>query len=139
METDKPHLHPTSPETNTMAQPDPLPTYVYKIHLPPPASLSTLSEIDRRDGFVHLSTAAQVPSTAARFFAQHGRLRLQKIELARIAARVRWEAAGHGGVFPHVYDDPLEGAIVGEGEVLEWERPEGESWVDAAARLEGLE
>ena len=55
------------------------------------------------------------------------------------AARVRWEAAGHGGVFPHVYDEPLEGAIVGEGEVLEWERGEGESWVDAAARLEGLE
>jgi len=51
---------------------------------------------------------------------------------------VRWEAAGHA-VFPHLYADPLAGAIVGEGEVLEWARGEGESWVDAAGRLEGLE
>jgi uncharacterized protein (DUF952 family) len=81
----------------------------------------------------------QVPATVARFFAQHAQLRLQKIPFDRLKLRVRWEAAGHGGVFPHLYADPLEGAIAGEGEVLAWAREEGESWVEAAGRLEGLE
>ncbi|KAI1632990.1 hypothetical protein F4809DRAFT_625309, partial [Biscogniauxia mediterranea] len=47
-----------------MAPPDPLPTYVYKI-VPeaPPCPLPAeypLSELDQKDGFVHLSTATQV-------------------------------------------------------------------------------
>jgi uncharacterized protein (DUF952 family) len=91
--------------------------------------------------FAHLPNDSphQAPATAARFFAQHAQLRLQKIPFELLADRVRWEAAGHGGVFPHLYADPLEGAIVGEGEVLAWARGEGESWVEAAGRLDGLE
>lgn len=47
-----------------MSAPSPLPTYVYKIldarpEDPLPATLP-VSELDRKDGFVHLSTAAQV-------------------------------------------------------------------------------
>lgn len=47
-----------------MAAPTPLPTYVYKILDAPPAeplpSELPVSELDAKDGFVHLSTAAQV-------------------------------------------------------------------------------
>lgn len=47
-----------------MSAPTPLPTHVYKIldarpEDPLPASLP-VSELDEKDGFVHLSTAAQV-------------------------------------------------------------------------------
>lgn len=47
-----------------MSAPTPLPTHVYKIldakpEDPLPAALP-VSELDRKDGFVHLSTAAQV-------------------------------------------------------------------------------
>lgn len=55
-----------------MSAPNPLPTHIYKIldakpEDPLPAALP-VSELDRKDGFVHLSTAAQVslpPSSSA--------------------------------------------------------------------------
>lgn len=47
-----------------MAAPSPLPTYVYKILDGPPAeplpATLPVSDLDAKDGFVHLSVAAQV-------------------------------------------------------------------------------
>lgn len=56
-----------------------------------------LSEIDYKDGFVHLSTAKQVPGTLNRFFADVPAVTLLRIEHERLAGfkRVRWEEA-HG-------------------------------------------
>lgn len=49
--------------------PDPLPTYIYKISpSQPPSPIPKeypLSDLDRNDGFVHLSTASQVSFTHA--------------------------------------------------------------------------
>lgn len=51
-----------------MTAPTPLPTYVYKILDAPPAeplpSELPVSNLDAKDGFVHLSTAAQVSQPA---------------------------------------------------------------------------
>lgn len=52
--------------------PSPLPKYVYKI-IPaaPPTPIPDqypLSDLDKADGFVHLSTASQIPETLSLFF-----------------------------------------------------------------------
>ena len=77
-----------------MYAPDPR----YTFPVPVPASHEFfLSEIDYKDGFVHLSTAKQVPGTLNRFFADVPAVTLLRIEHERLAGfkRVRWEEA-HG-------------------------------------------
>lgn len=63
------------------------------------------SEVDRRDGFIHFSTAAQVAETAARHFAgQHGLL-LVRVDAGRLGERLKWEPSRGGALFPHLYGD----------------------------------
>ncbi len=64
---------------------------------------STGAAIDRRDGFIHFSTAAQVEETARFHFAgQHGLL-LVAFEAADFGADLKWEASRGGDLFPHLY------------------------------------
>ncbi len=58
--------------------------------------------VDRADGYVHLSTAAQLPGTAARHFAGIDRIRLLEFE-ADDLTDLRWEPAREGALFPHLY------------------------------------
>lgn len=55
-----------------------------------------------REGFVHLSTAAQLPGTRERFFAGRDGLVLLAIRPADLAAPLRYEEAD-GDLFPHLY------------------------------------
>ncbi len=59
------------------------------------------------DGFIHLSTAAQVPGPANRLFAARQDLLLLVIDEEALDARVRWEAStlpeDDGEEFPHLY------------------------------------
>lgn len=57
---------------------------------------------DRADGYVHLSTAAQLAGTAARHFAGHERIFLLEFEADDLAG-LRWEPARDGALFPHLY------------------------------------
>jgi uncharacterized protein (DUF952 family) len=57
--------------------------------------------IDERDGFIHLSTAAQVRETAARHFAGVDNLRLVAVTAAGLD--MRWEPSRGGELFPHLY------------------------------------
>ncbi len=59
--------------------------------------------IDLQDGFVHLSTAAQVKETAARHFAGLEGLVLVAVDEARLAPELRWEPSRGGDLFPHLY------------------------------------
>lgn len=123
--------------------PSPLPTYLYKIlpSAPPsplPASLP-LSDLDANDGFIHLSTAAQVPGTAAAFFGGFEELWLLKVSYlpgsssteggqGKTSGEVRWEevTVGNGEVkvFPHLFDGAL-----GKGNVVDVLRVErGSGW-----------
>jgi len=123
-----------------MPTPDPLPDIIYKIHPPNLSALTALSDLDRKSGFIHLSTADLVPITADRFFSHHTELWLQIIRVADVAQNLKWEESGDH-TFPHVYREPLENAIVGLGEVVRWKREEGSSWGEMGldGRLERMD
>ena len=61
------------------------------------------SNDDLRDGFIHLSTAAQVPETAAKHFAGQRDLLLLHVDAARLGAALKWERSRGGALFPHLY------------------------------------
>ena len=59
--------------------------------------------IDKADGFIHLSAAAQVTETVDRHFSGQRDLVIAAIDLAALGASVCWEPSRHGQLFPHVY------------------------------------
>lgn len=67
------------------------------------------SEHDRRDGFIHFSTAAQAAETAAKYFAGRTDLVLVTVDAAQLA--LMWEPSRGGALFPHLYG-PLPIAAV---------------------------
>jgi uncharacterized protein (DUF952 family) len=111
-----------------MPPPSPLPKFLYKI-LPtaPPSPLPEclpLSDLDRNDGYIHLSTAEQVHGTADKFFTSASELWLLKIEYKVLKAgtdgdgtagkaEIKWEEVGRG-CFAHLY-----GGDLGSGNVAE--------------------
>jgi uncharacterized protein (DUF952 family) len=67
------------------------------------------------EGFVHCSTRAQLPGTLARHFAGQGPLLVLVLDPDRLDAPLRWEAAGGGPPFPHVYGPlPVEAVTATE-------------------------
>lgn len=65
--------------------------------------------VDRADGFIHFSTAAQVRETAARHFAGQADLVLVSVEADALGAALRHEPSRGGDLFPHLYGDlPLD-------------------------------
>lgn len=63
----------------------------------------TGAPVDRADGFIHFSTAAQVRETAARHFAGQGDLVLVAVEAEALGAALRYEPSRGGDLFPHLY------------------------------------
>jgi uncharacterized protein (DUF952 family) len=61
------------------------------------------TEDDRRDGFLHFSTAAQIRESARRHRAGQAGLVLVAVETGRLGDRLRWEASRGGALFPHLY------------------------------------
>jgi uncharacterized protein (DUF952 family) len=59
--------------------------------------------IDLADGFIHLSTAAQLTETVDRHFAGQTDLIVAAIDLASLGDAIRWEHSRHGLLFPHLY------------------------------------
>lgn len=58
---------------------------------------------DRRDGFIHLSTADQVAGTLARYFGAVDELLLVAVDPEVLEADLRWEPSRGGALFPHLY------------------------------------
>ena len=68
---------------------------------------------DARDGFIHLSTQAQVRGTLERHFSGQRGLVLLRVAVDRLpAAELRWEPARDGQLFPHVYGALPVSAVV---------------------------
>lgn len=76
------------------------------------------SEDDRRDGFIHLSTAEQAPETVRRHFRGRGSLVLLAFDSTRLGEALQWEPSRDGSLFPHLYG-VLDLALVEEAQALE--------------------
>lgn len=73
------------------------------------------SEVDRRDGFIHLSGADQVLDTAERHYAAVRPLMLLTVDAHRVHGEVRWEESRDGALFPHLYGTiPLEAVLAAQ-------------------------
>ncbi|GIL01743.1 MAG: dihydroorotate dehydrogenase [Alphaproteobacteria bacterium] len=59
--------------------------------------------VDLADGFIHLSTDAQVRETAARHFAGQSDLVLVEVDGDRLGTALRFEPSRGGQLFPHLY------------------------------------
>jgi uncharacterized protein (DUF952 family) len=61
------------------------------------------SEVDRRDGFIHFSSAGQVPETARKYFHDVEHLLLLSFDPTAFGAHLKYEPARNGELFPHLY------------------------------------
>jgi uncharacterized protein (DUF952 family) len=61
------------------------------------------SPIDRADGFIHFSTAAQLPETAAKHFHGVKDLLVVAVEADDLGDALKWEPSRGGDLFPHLY------------------------------------
>lgn len=59
--------------------------------------------VDEADGYMHFSTAAQLPETLARHFAGEADLVLIAVPAEALGAALRWEVSRGGALFPHLY------------------------------------
>ncbi|GAA5823893.1 hypothetical protein JCM11251_003335 [Rhodosporidiobolus azoricus] len=105
------------------------PRYTFPIPIPAGHTF-VLSELDAKDGYIHLSTVPQLSRTLNRFFANDPAVVLLKMEYKRLSGWkvVRWEPAG-GSLFPHLYAQ-LEGENVES--FLDLNKEEGEAAWDKA-------
>ncbi|MBU6372228.1 MAG: DUF952 domain-containing protein [Alphaproteobacteria bacterium] len=61
------------------------------------------SEVDLRDGFVHFSTAAQLPGTLRLHYAGRAGLVIVAFSAPALGAALNWEPSRGGDLFPHLY------------------------------------
>ncbi|KAK9445687.1 hypothetical protein VB005_00801 [Metarhizium brunneum] len=130
------------------------PKYVYKI-VPnaPPEPIPQefpLSDLDKQDGFIHLSTGQQVwhttqkpdssllflttfqiPLTCDRFFSATSALWVLKFQLDQFADPIKWE-----GGFPHLYGNFGGRNVLA---VQKFQRDEGKTWIEIMSASPWLE
>ena len=58
---------------------------------------------DLRDGFIHLSSAAQVSGTLERYFGSEDEIVLVRVAALPLGSALKWEAARDGTLFPHLF------------------------------------
>lgn len=58
---------------------------------------------DRKDGFLHFSTASQIRESAARHRSGEAGLVLIEVDAAVLGDALRWETSRGGQKFPHLY------------------------------------
>ena len=72
---------------------------------------------DRADGFLHFSTASQLPETLSRYYAGMDDLMLVAVDPTALGTALRWEhSTSRGEDFPHLYA-PLS------CDAMKWARP----------------
>jgi uncharacterized protein (DUF952 family) len=59
--------------------------------------------VDIADGYIHLSTALQVPATVEKHFGGRTDLIIAAIDLKALAEKIRWEMSRGDALFPHLY------------------------------------
>lgn len=67
---------------------------------------------DARDGFIHFSTASQVPETARKHFFGQRALFLVQVDADALGDALRWERSRNEELFPHLYGELDLGAVI---------------------------
>ena len=65
------------------------------------------SAVDLADGYIHMSTEAQLTETVDKHFAGQSDLHVAAVDLDALGDAVKWEASRGGALFPHIYGGPL--------------------------------
>ncbi len=60
------------------------------------------SEVDQKEGFIHLSTASQLEKTLQIHFANVSTVYLLKLKISSIK-KLKWETSRNNELFPHLY------------------------------------
>ena len=72
--------------------------------------------VDLADGYIHLSTAAQLTETVDKHFAGQTDLSVAAVDLTAYSdATVRWEPSRGGQLFPHLYQPLLLETVIAYG------------------------
>lgn len=61
------------------------------------------SAVDLKDGYIHMSSGAQLAETARRHYAGRGDLLLVAVDLTVLGEALKWEASRGGDLFPHLF------------------------------------
>lgn len=72
--------------------------------------------VDVADGYIHFSTAEQLPTTLSKHFAGENNLILLACEGDSLSSDLRWEPSRGGALFPHLYRELRLSDVV-------WHRP----------------
>jgi uncharacterized protein (DUF952 family) len=72
--------------------------------------------IDLKDGYIHFSTASQLPETLARHFAGRTDLVLIAVDEMAVSGHLKYEPSRGGDLFPHLYAELPMSAV-------SWEAP----------------
>lgn len=68
--------------------------------------------VDLADGYIHLSTSAQLTETVDKHFAGEDGLWVAEVDLEALGDAVKWEEARGGALFPHIYGSlPLDTVV----------------------------
>ena len=73
---------------------------------------------DRADGFIHLSSADQVTETVNKHFSGQTELVIAAVDLDALGAAVRWEPSRGGQLFPHIYGDLPQSAVIAQAPLV---------------------
>jgi uncharacterized protein (DUF952 family) len=67
---------------------------------------------DKRDGFIHFSTADQIVVSCAKHHAGKRDLVLVTVDPGRLGPELKWEPSRSGALFPHLYGSlPVEAVV----------------------------
>ena len=67
---------------------------------------------DARDGFIHFSTAPQVPETLRKHYSGQRALFLVEVDGDALGSALRWERSRNDELFPHLYGELDLGAVL---------------------------
>lgn len=71
--------------------------------------------VDIADGYIHLSTAAQLTETVDKHFARQHDLHVAAVDLTSFDASLKWEPSRGGQLFPHLYEPLLLETLIAYG------------------------
>ncbi len=68
--------------------------------------------VDLADGYLHMSTAAQLTETVDKHFAGQSDLHVAAVDLGSFGESLKWEESRGGQLFPHLYGPLLLETVI---------------------------